>query len=252
MEYKEEPIYIDDIRTITYCNGRISCVRFDKEEITIKCYNSSDKVMIMKRRPKELINCSLSGEIGISSIAYLGVIDDEFYRTIVTSPSSAALIKRYYDSYNIYLKNKFLEDEIKEEQRKHEERHKQEELLQQTDIYTIDKMSGYDFEEYIALLFKKMGYQVKVTKQSSDQGIDIIAEDNFTRIGIQAKCYSGTVGNKAIQEAVAGKLYYACDKVLVVTNSIFTKSAIELAKYNKVGLIDREQLKNMVLKYNEN
>ena len=97
---------------------------------------------------------------------------------------------------------------------------KQQRKISKYTIDDIDLMTGTEFEEFIALLFKKMGYSSQVTKQSGDQGIDVIAIKNNTRIGIQAKCYSNAVGNAAIQEAVAGKSFYNCDKTVVVTNNV--------------------------------
>ena len=107
-------------------------------------------------------------------------------------------------------------------------------------------MSGKEFEEFICKMFKSMGYISEVTKQSGDQGLDVIAEKNGVKIGIQAKCYSNTVGNSAIQEAVAGKNYYGCQKVIVVTNNNFTAAAIELAECNDVILWNREILKEKI------
>ncbi len=107
----------------------------------------------------------------------------------------------------------------------------------------IDLMSGYEFEKFVAKLFQKMGYKSYTTKESGDQGIDVIAEKQDVKVAIQCKCYNGVVGNHAIMEAVAGAKYYDANKVMVVTNSTFTKSAIELAKKNNVQLWDRKTLK---------
>ena len=87
-----------------------------------------------------------------------------------------------------------------------------------------------------------MGYEAQVTKASGDQGIDVIAEKDGFKIGIQAKCYSGSVSNSAIQEAVAGLQYYNLDKTIVVTNSSYTASAIKLAEANGIVLWDRNIL----------
>ncbi len=122
-------------------------------------------------------------------------------------------------------------------------------IRQRYNICSIDEMTGFEFEEFIGYLFEKIGYKVVVTKKPNDQGIDIIVKDDFTKIGIQAKCYNSVVGNKAIQEEVAGKAYYKCDKVLVITNSSFTQSAIELAKCNHIGLISRNELSEMINNY---
>ena len=114
------------------------------------------------------------------------------------------------------------------------------------DIDDVDLMSGQEFEVFISLIFSKMGYCTKVTKASGDQGIDVIAEKNGKKIGIQAKCYSRQVSNSAIQEVVAGIKYYNLDKAIVVTNNYFSKSAQELAQSNNVVLWDRSILKEKI------
>lgn len=120
-----------------------------------------------------------------------------------------------------------------------------------TSIDDIDLMDGTEFEELIAKLFRKMGYDAEVTKASGDQGIDVIATKNGFKYGIQAKCYSGQVGNSAIQEVVAGKTYYSLNKAIVVTNNFFTKSAIKLAEANGVVLWDRNILKEKLIYINQ-
>lgn len=69
------------------------------------------------------------------------------------------------------------------------------------------------------------------------------------KIGIQAKCYASAVGNAAVQEAVAGKVFYGRGKAMVVTNSTFTKSAVELAAANGVILWGRDILMQKLADY---
>ncbi|MGN1480935.1 restriction endonuclease [Porcipelethomonas sp.] len=106
-------------------------------------------------------------------------------------------------------------------------------------IDDVDLMSGVEFEEFLVRLFTSMGFGSFSTKTTGDQGIDVIADKNGVKYGIQAKCYSGTVGNSAVQEAFSGKVFYNLDKVIVVTNNTFTKSAVELATKTNVILWDR-------------
>ncbi len=108
-------------------------------------------------------------------------------------------------------------------------------------------LSGSDFENLLYRLFTAMGYAVQNTGKTGDQGGDLVANLNGQRIVIQAKCYSGTVGNAAVQEAVAAQKFYDCNKVLVVTNSSFTKEAIELATANGVELIGGGKLSELLL-----
>lgn len=110
-------------------------------------------------------------------------------------------------------------------------------------IADIDLMSGAEFENFVTYMFNQLGYKATNTKLSGDQGIDVIATKGKTTIAIQCKCFHGSVGNHAIMEAFAGAKYYNADKCMVVTNSLFTKSARELANKNGVVLWDRQVLK---------
>lgn len=111
-------------------------------------------------------------------------------------------------------------------------------------------MNPYDFEELIAKVFCVMGYNAFTTKKSGDQGVDVIAKKGISTIAIQTKCYPNTVvGNSAIQEVVAGMSFYKATESYVITNSSFTKSAIELASANNVTLWDRDVLTKMLDRY---
>ena len=109
-------------------------------------------------------------------------------------------------------------------------------------IGDIDTMDGVDFEKLLALIFKRLNYNVKLTKATGDQGADLIIEKLDKRTIVQAKRYSSKVSNKAIQEAVGAISFYDANNAIVVTNNYFTKSAIELAEKNNVELWNREKL----------
>jgi len=109
-------------------------------------------------------------------------------------------------------------------------------------IDDTDMMTGQEFEVIVSKLFEDIGYKVTHTKASGDQGVDVVAEKDGVKIGIQTKCYSKPVSNSAIQEIVAGIRHYGCTKGMVVTNCIFTKSAYELAESNNIILWDRSML----------
>lgn len=111
----------------------------------------------------------------------------------------------------------------------------------------FDSMDGHTFEYFCAELLKKNGYDsAEVTCGSGDQGIDILATKDGIKFGIQCKCYSSSIGNKAVQEAFSGKTYYHCQVAIVLTNQYFTESAKKLAESNNVILWDRDQLQRFV------
>lgn len=107
----------------------------------------------------------------------------------------------------------------------------------------VDAMSGYDFEEYCIKVLANAGfYNIQHTKLSGDFGIDIIAERNGMKIGIQCKRYSSPVGVKAVQEAISGSVYYGCSVPMVLSNQDYTPQAIRMAHRTNALLMRIEDL----------
>lgn len=113
-------------------------------------------------------------------------------------------------------------------------------------IEYIDSLDGFEFEDYLDGLFKSYGYTCEELPYTNDYGADLIISKGGDRIVIQAKNYSGNVGNKAVQEVISAKSYYKCEVAMVITNSQFTRNAIEMAKNTDVILIDRFKLINIL------
>ncbi|WP_051387302.1 restriction endonuclease [Peribacillus psychrosaccharolyticus] len=67
---------------------------------------------------------------------------------------------------------------------------------------------------------------------------------NGLSLGIQVKCYSNTVSNKAV--VAAGEAHYKLVKAIVLTNNYFTDSARELSTSNGVVLWGRNILKDKI------
>lgn len=112
---------------------------------------------------------------------------------------------------------------------------------------SMDQMDGQTFEHFCADLLQSSGFSnVEVTQASGDFGIDILAQKDGVTYGIQCKCYSDTVGNHAVQEALSGAQYYHCMVAVVMTNNYFTQAAVETAKRTNVLLWDRDKVLEMV------
>ena len=109
-------------------------------------------------------------------------------------------------------------------------------------LATIDKMDGLEFEKFIAAILNKQGYKnIKLTEKY-DLGVDIIAEKNGIRWGIQVKRYSGLVKANAVRQVVTALNKYECERAMVISNSTCSRVAKELAETNNCVLIDRNQL----------
>ncbi len=114
---------------------------------------------------------------------------------------------------------------------------------------TIDEMTGEEFEQLCVKILHSMGYSdISTTKTTGDQGVDILAHKNGVLYAVQCKRYSSSVGNDAIQQVYAGAAYYGASKKIVMSNSYFTKSAVQLAEKIGVDLIDGD----VVSRYREN
>ncbi len=101
---------------------------------------------------------------------------------------------------------------------------------------------GSVYESQVRNYLENLGYSIKITPKTGDQGVDLIAEKNGKKFAIQCKYYTGQVGNAAVQEVFAGKYYYDCDYACVVTNSTFTPSALSLANKTRVLLCSDNNL----------
>lgn len=109
----------------------------------------------------------------------------------------------------------------------------------------VDIMTGLEFEHYIAGLLKQSGFRkVKLTERY-DFGVDIIAEKDGVRWGVQVKRHTGLVKANAVRQVVTALRIYGCDRAMVITNSTFSKVAQRLARANNCVLVDRKGLQKL-------
>ena len=110
--------------------------------------------------------------------------------------------------------------------------------------------SPREFEKFIARLFKKMGYEVRLGPYVGDYGVDIIAQKDDRRILIQVKKYARghLVGNREVRDAL-GAIWGKADKAIIITTSDFTEQAYEQAKDAPIELWNHRTLENFVGKY---
>jgi HJR/Mrr/RecB family endonuclease len=113
----------------------------------------------------------------------------------------------------------------------------------------LDQLSGVEFEEFLAGLFRAQGYVAELTPTSGDYGADLILSKDGRRIAVQAKRYLGSVGVSAVQEALSGLAYYQCHTAWVITTGTFTVNALELALKSGVKMIGRSEIGNLMAQH---
>ncbi|EOO71763.1 restriction endonuclease [Bacillus mycoides] len=183
---------------------------------------------------------SLVGESNINQITYLGFLavflkEKGFISYILGTTELYILVKKEIKSFKaIQLENSLNNSRTTARTQKF------------ITIKDIDLFSGEEFEQYLADFLKSLGFRTELTKGSGDQGVDILAFKQNKKYVIQAKRYKSTVGTAAVQEVVAGKAFYDADESWVITNSKFTKGAVELASKTNTKLWDREKLSNLI------
>lgn len=115
-----------------------------------------------------------------------------------------------------------------------------------TDTYqpTTTKDAGDALEIVCEDILKSIGWSVRRVGGSGDQGVDLVAEKNSLRVAIQCKNYSTPVGNSAVQEVLAGKIYEEADYAVLVASSTYTPAAIQLAQKSNVILLHSSDVEN--------
>lgn len=120
--------------------------------------------------------------------------------------------------------------------------------LTSLDRFTLDRqklrqlrnLSPLEFEDYIANLYSKLGYNTKRVGRSHDGGIDVEAEKDGVKHYIQCKKFiTSRVRVGAVRDfygAMTNGL--ANGKGIFITTNVFTSEAEKFAEENPIELID--------------
>ncbi len=109
----------------------------------------------------------------------------------------------------------------------------------------ISEMTPKQFEAFCTGVLIHNGWKATTTKASGDQGVDIVAKKNGIVAVFQVKKVSKPVGNKAVQEIIAGKEFYSANCGFVISNVDYTPSAKELANKSGIKLIHYSELHSL-------
>ncbi|MCI8956011.1 MAG: restriction endonuclease [Eubacterium sp.] len=139
-----------------------------------------------------------------------------------------------------------------------EEQQKRLELIEKKAIFThnsnIQNIIDYysekptNFELLCADLFERIGYNSKVTPSTNDGGYDILLSKGEEKIIVECKCYSmkHRVGRPAIQKLVGANNIVLADRMIFITTSEFSASAVLYAEELGIELINGYKLLEML------
>lgn len=114
----------------------------------------------------------------------------------------------------------------------------------------IDTLDPHLFEAYVAALWRKNGYRVRLTPKQQDRGADVVAISDETAYLLQVKQTKQSVGSNAVGEILKARGSYEqlLDHefaLLIVTNGRFTREALETAADNGIKTLGRSALYDM-------
>jgi len=117
-------------------------------------------------------------------------------------------------------------------------------------------MDGYQFQEFVANLFKQLGFSnVKLGPRGADMGIDITMEQKSSvgitnRYLVECKHHpESAIGRPVVQKLHSAVVSTpALDKGIIVTSGHFSNEAVRYAEEVGIELIDGEKLKQLARK----
>lgn len=98
-------------------------------------------------------------------------------------------------------------------------------------------LSGKQFENELANLYRKLGYKADLTDASGDEGVDIWLIQNEVRVPVQCKAHKRSIGVAAVREFYGSMNHFKSETGIFVSLSGFTKGALEFAKDKPIELI---------------
>lgn len=121
--------------------------------------------------------------------------------------------------------------------------------------YSFDNIEHFDpslFEAFTAAFYKKKGYDVILTPQSNDKGVDVVAFGKDDNLLIQTKFSKNPIGYEGIGQVCMGKGAYEAKwcgrvfKLVLFTNSTVNETTRMMATSNSVTCVECDDIKNFM------
>lgn len=107
-----------------------------------------------------------------------------------------------------------------------------------------------EFESWVGMLFKLVGYQVRNTQYVADHGIDLEVTGQGLGLGlVQCKRYRGTVGEPTVRDLYGTMMHERADHGWLATTGGVSRQARAWAAGKPIELWDGQQLVELAAKY---
>lgn len=183
-----------------------------------------------------VVLCFLCCVWGVVYIFIEPLVDKYFNERELRIPG-ASLLEKYESKLAKY-------EEYKEKKRIEEEKRKaREELERKRRSWKYwTELSPFEFENEIAELYRRNGYDARVTPATNDGGIDIILSKGRTDILVQCKKHNSKVGPAPARELYGVMSSRGVRKGFLVCPAGFTSGAYDFAKKHNIRLIGLKRI----------
>ena len=106
-------------------------------------------------------------------------------------------------------------------------------------------LKGEEFERQLATLFRTMGYQVRLTPTSGDQGVDLILWKDGKTTVVQCKGQKSPVGPAVVRELFGSMHAFRADRAILACTGGFTRGVKEFARSKPIDLIAANELASL-------
>ena len=106
----------------------------------------------------------------------------------------------------------------------------------------IARMDRTQFVVYVARLFSRKGYSVKLTPVIDNYCIDMVVEKHGVAIAVAVVLATRLLGRDDILCVADGRKHYPVNNAMVITNLYFDNTAVQFAREQCMSLVDRNVL----------
>ena len=106
----------------------------------------------------------------------------------------------------------------------------------------IGRMDKTQFVIYVARLFSRKGYQVKLTPVVDNHDIDLLVEKMGVTIAVGCILTNKILCKEDIVCVKNGRSFYGVNNSMALTNMYFDRTALDYAKQEHMSLVDRNIL----------
>lgn len=111
----------------------------------------------------------------------------------------------------------------------------------------IARMDKTQFVVYVARLFSRQGYSVKLTPVLDNYCVDMVVERNGVAIAVGVVLSTRLLTRDDIAIVAEGRKHYPVNNAMVLTNLYFDTTAVEFARQQCMSLVDRNILANQFM-----